>query len=197
MGSRVLDLAPLAGCSDAPAMGSSYTQLYVHLVWTTRSRASWIDRAIAPRLHGLLSTRCSLAKCVAVAVGSVADHVHVLVKLHPSVAVADLARDLKATSSAFMRQHGGRASFEWQEGYGAFALRSTDVEVVRDYVLRQEQHHAKHDAVAAWEPGPWPQTSSSGHTRSAREPLPRHARADVPCEVVSEASAEIPRFTSE
>ncbi|MFO0645184.1 MAG: IS200/IS605 family transposase [Polyangiales bacterium] len=132
-------------------MGSSYARLFVHLVWATKLREPWIEPSIAPRLHGMLATRCQLLNCVAIAIGGVEEHVHVLVGLHPSVAVADLVRDLKATTSTFMRHTCGQPKFEWQEGYGAFSLRDTDLDVVRSYIRNQPTHHATGDVVDEWE----------------------------------------------
>ena len=132
-------------------MGSSYARLFVHLVWATKLREPWIVSSVAPRLHALIATRCDSMNCVAIAVGGVEDHVHVLVGLHPSVAVADLTRDLKATSSTFMRRTYGQPKFEWQEGYGAFSLRDTELEVTRRNIRDQSAHHAAGDVIDEWE----------------------------------------------
>ncbi len=120
-------------------------------VWATKLREPWIDPSVAARLHGMIASRCQHVNCVAIAVGGVEDHVHVLVGLHPTVAVADVARDLKATSSTFMRRECNRPEFEWQEGYGAFTLRDTELDVVRLYIRKQPEHHAAGDVVDEWE----------------------------------------------
>ena len=132
-------------------MSSTYTRLYVHLVWATKERAGSITPELAPRLHGLLSSRCHALKCVPVAIGGVANHVHALLGLHPSVAIATLTRELKAGSSAFMHDECGVPTFKWQEGYGAFTLRETELETVRSYVRNQPHHHAETTLVEDWE----------------------------------------------
>jgi REP element-mobilizing transposase RayT len=133
------------------AMSSTYARLYVHLVWATKLRTRGITPALAPRLHGLLSSRCRALQCVALAVGGVEEHVHVLVGLHPSVAVADLVRELKTNSSAFMHDECGVDPFAWQEGYGAFTLRDTELDTVREYIRNQPAHHDAASLVTEWE----------------------------------------------
>jgi REP element-mobilizing transposase RayT len=97
---------------------ASYTKLLVHLVWSTKLREPMIDDALKVRLHSYLSVRCQEFGCLALAVGGVADHVHLLVRLHPDVAVARLARELKAPSTRFVHRVFKREGFAWQERVG-------------------------------------------------------------------------------
>ena len=143
-------------------MSSSYTRLYVHTVWSTKLRARWITPAVAPRLNGFLSARCRAIDCVALAVGGVADHVHALVGFHSTVAVATLARELKATSSLFLKHALGRPEFAWQRGFGAFTVRDIDVPIVTRYIIDQPAHHARGTVDPAWEDAPLVDDSLDG-----------------------------------
>src|SRR5687767_10288358 len=104
-------------------MSASYTRLYVHCVWATAHRRPVLDEHRARRVHGLLGRICRDHDCAPVAVSGVADHVHLLVGLHPSVAVADLVRLLKVGTSQFVAGTLRVPDFAWQNGYGAFSLR--------------------------------------------------------------------------
>jgi len=79
---------------------------------------------------------------VALIVNGVADHVHLLVKLRPDRAVADVLRALKAGTSFWVHKtfpnHG---HFAWQSGYGAFTVSQSQAETVRSYIQHQEEHH--------------------------------------------------------
>ncbi|MFO0607935.1 MAG: transposase [Polyangiales bacterium] len=88
----------------------SYTKLLVHLVWATHLRDPLIDAAIRARLHGYIGARCKEFGCLALAVGGVDDHVHLLVRLHPDVAVARLARELIPFSRHTITFPKGRAA---------------------------------------------------------------------------------------
>lgn len=76
---------------------------------------------------------------IPLAIGGVADHVHAVVGLKATVALADLVREVKkATSVWAMERFGG---FSWQTGYAAFTVSPGDVDRVVAYVRRQEEHH--------------------------------------------------------
>ena len=75
-------------------------------------------------------------------IGGVADHVHILARLSPSLAVADVVRDVKANSSRWMSEQTEiTLPFEWQKGYGAFTVSYSIIPSVGKYIQNQEEHH--------------------------------------------------------
>jgi putative transposase len=125
-------------------MRAPFTQLYVHLVWSTWDRAPVITAEIKTRLYAAMLGTCKELKCSPIAIGGIDDHVHLLIQLHPSVAVADLVKNVKGSSSHLINhaiKPGG--NFRWQGSYGAFSIRKHEVEQVTHYILNQEQHHAQ------------------------------------------------------
>ncbi len=70
------------------------------------------------------------------------DHVHMLARLSPALAVADVIRDLKANSSKWMdEQPETTQTFEWQKGYGAFTVSYSQIPSVEQYIQNQAEHH--------------------------------------------------------
>ncbi|MBK1831560.1 IS200/IS605 family transposase [Verrucomicrobiaceae bacterium R5-34] len=124
-------------------MASTHTALYYHLVFSTKKREAWFDAAFRIKLHGYLGGAVSGLDGVPVAVGGVADHVHLLVGLKTTHSLSDFMRELKACSSKWVTGELKRKAFAWQEGYGAFTVSSPDLEKVRLYMLHQEEHHRK------------------------------------------------------
>lgn len=80
-------------------MRASFTELYIHLVWATWDRQPLITPEIEPRLYAAIAANCRDLKCQPLAIGGVADHVHLLVRLHPAVAVSILVKQVKGSSS--------------------------------------------------------------------------------------------------
>lgn len=79
-------------------------------------------------------------------INAVEDHVHLLFALPPNLALADLVRDLKVATNLWLKQTGGVPDFEgWQEGYEAFTVSYGDIEVIKDYIAGQEEHHREFD----------------------------------------------------
>ncbi len=78
---------------------------------------------------------------VALEVGGVEDHVHLLAGLKATHCVSDVLRDLKKASSAWIHDIVGERRFHWQEGYGAFTVSRADRTMVGAYIRSQEEHH--------------------------------------------------------
>ena len=55
--------------------------------------------------------------------------------------LADVMRELKKASSAWVHEKIGQRSFAWQEGYAAFTVSATVRDAVRKYISNQEEHH--------------------------------------------------------
>ncbi len=48
-------------------------------------------------------------------------HIHIFSDLHPSILLADYIKDIKVSSSVWMKERGLFPNFKgWQDGYGTF-----------------------------------------------------------------------------
>ncbi len=74
----------------------------------------------------------------------VADHLHCLVGLPPTLAPAKVVNLLKGESSNWINKNNFlNEKFAWQEGYSVFSVSATGVPKVREYIRNQEKHHKK------------------------------------------------------
>jgi putative transposase len=90
----------------------AYWRLYYHFVWTTKERAPWISASIEAPLYRFLYDQAKTFYCPFFYIGGIADHVHILTAVRPSVSPADFMKQLKGSSSRFVTQEFGGA-FEW------------------------------------------------------------------------------------
>ena len=134
-------------------MRAPFTQLYLHLVWATWDRLPLITSEVEVRLYAAIAAKCRELKCYPLAIGGVADHVHLLARLHATVAVATLAKEVKgSTSHLVTHEITPTQPFKWQGAYGAFTLRKEDVPLVKAYIEMQRHHHAGGTSLLAeWE----------------------------------------------
>ncbi len=141
-------------------MRAPYTQLYVHIVWATWDRLPLITKAVESRLYAAIATKCRQLKCEPLAIGGIEDHVHLLTRLHTTIAIATLAKEVKGSSSHLVTHEIAPGKFfKWQGAYGAFTLRKSEVPQVKAYILNQKQHHVENDLYDEWEQGMyWPKS---------------------------------------
>ena len=125
-------------------MSQSLVQIYVHLVFSTKSRKPFLrDKELRGRLHAYLVGACKGQDCPSLQVGGVEDHVHLLVRLGKTIDVATLIRELKKESSKWIKVELDVRDFQWQSGYGAFSISPSHVDAVIEYIRNQEEHHRK------------------------------------------------------
>ena len=98
-----------------------------------------------------MASLCVSHDCLLLASGGVSDHVHLLVALHQSLAVSELVKSLKVSTSQYVRHTLAVPDFAWQQGYGVFSLRETECEIVRRYTIDQPRHHAEGTTISDWE----------------------------------------------
>ena len=85
-----------------------------------------------------------LGRTLWIAVGGVADHVHIVVSMRPNISISDLVRDIKASSSKWINEKQFvEGKFQWQSGFGAFSYAQSQLNNVIAYVNNQESHHQK------------------------------------------------------
>lgn len=124
-------------------MPSTHLSLHVPIVFSTKDRRAFIADEWRDRLHAFLGGGVRTAGAVPDAVGGTSDHVHLLVGLRATHRLSDLVGDIKQTSSEWVHEAIGLATFSWQEGYGAFSVSPSQRQTVRQYIANQLEHHRK------------------------------------------------------
>ena len=128
-------------------MPQSLSQLYVHLIFSTKNREPWLTKAWRERVFAYLAEVSNNFGFQALEVGGVADHVHILSTQSRTSTIADWVGTLKTSSSKWFKEEtdlGNRAGFAWQSGYGVFSVSPGHVEAVTGYIGGQEEHHRTH-----------------------------------------------------
>jgi len=120
----------------------SYANLLVHIVFGTKNREPLLTDAIRPDVLHFLAGGVREMKATPLEINGRPDHVHILAKIRPDGALSDLLRDIKARSSGWIhRTWPDLQAFAWQSGYGAFSVDPLNVEMIRNYIRNQEEHH--------------------------------------------------------
>ena len=124
-------------------MSHTAGNVILHLIFSTKDRQPLITNKIRADLFAYLGGIIRELKGTALIVNGTSDHVHMLVRIRPVHAVAQIARLVKANSSKWVHEK-WNTRFAWQTGYGAFSVSESNVSVVLRYIAQQEEHHKKH-----------------------------------------------------
>ncbi|MRT94797.1 IS200/IS605 family transposase [Ancylomarina sp. 16SWW S1-10-2] len=125
-------------------MPQSLVKNYIHIVFSTKGRYPFIDEQIKSELFSYLAGICKNKESYPIVVGGHVDHIHILCLLSRKIALMNLVEELKSHSSKWIKTKGKQYDkFYWQNGYGGFSVKSSDVDVVTNYIQKQEDHHKK------------------------------------------------------
>jgi REP element-mobilizing transposase RayT len=135
-------------CSTSPGgaahVAHSFSKLLYHVIFSTKNREPWLEAALKPGLFAYMAGIISELRGKALIINGPADHVHLLLSLPASLAVADAIRVLKTNSSKWVHETWpDRCAFGWQTGYGVFSVSRSNREQVWRYIADQEKHHRK------------------------------------------------------
>ncbi|GJQ30356.1 MAG: transposase [Phycisphaerae bacterium] len=127
-------------------MPGTYSQILLHIVFSTKHREPWITPDIAERLYPYMGGIVRVEKGVLYDIGGVEDHIHMYMRWRPDESVSDLMRTVKARSSKWVHDTFPKlGAFAWQEGYSVFSVSKSQEEAVKKYIAGQAEHHKKED----------------------------------------------------
>jgi putative transposase len=124
-------------------MSHCFHQLYYHFVWATHNREETTSRSWRAQLLRIINEEVRTRGGKPIRHNAVPDHVHLLVRLPPTVLVSEFIGQVKgATAFRANRELQSGIKLKWQEGYGVLTIRKAEVPRVSRYIDLQEQHHA-------------------------------------------------------
>jgi putative transposase len=125
-------------------MAGTFSRLLYHVVFSTKSRLRFIDPNLCAELYPYIEGIVRNQGGWLLSLGGMPDHVHILLRLKPDRAVADLVRHVKGSSSKWVHEQNGLCpDFAWQSGYAVFSVSESREGVVRSYIEKQEEHHKR------------------------------------------------------
>ena len=120
---------------------SSYRQHLYHLVFRTKNNLDTIKQDHVNELYAYITGIIKHKNSHLYRINGIENHLHILSDIHPSIATADFVRDIKASSSFWMKNTKFFPSFTgWEEGYGSFTCSYRDVNILIEYIKNQKEH---------------------------------------------------------
>jgi putative transposase len=123
-------------------MANTFSCLHYHVIFSTKDREPRIGDDRRQRLYDDIGGIARAAKAKLAAIGGTRDHVHLLIGMRTEPSVAAMVNKIKANSSRWMNETiAVNPRFEWQRGYGVFAVSKSNIPEVKEYIENQSEHH--------------------------------------------------------
>lgn len=122
----------------------SYTRFLYHIVFRTKRSVPSIYERSERELYAYILGYVRNKKAKLYRIGGMPDHIHMLVDIPPTLAVAEFMRGLKESTSKWLKQNSAFPAFDgWGDSYAAFTYSYNDKDVIIEYIKGQKKHHRK------------------------------------------------------
>ena len=120
----------------------SYVSSLYHIVFSTYCRKASINNDNRHNLYAVIANEIKKTKSKVLIINGMPDHIHILLNLHPTIALSTLIRTIKSSSSVWAKSSGLFPMFDgWEKEYGAFSISNSHKDAVYQYILNQQIHH--------------------------------------------------------
>lgn len=120
---------------------SNVTSIH-HIVINTKHRKMTIPEASKRELYRYIYGIITNHGCKLLRLNGIGNHLHILLDMHPTVALADLVKYIKRSSNLWMSRQSMFPDFEgWGKEYFAVSVSRADAPTVIEYIKNQEIHH--------------------------------------------------------
>jgi len=127
-------------------MPQSFSNNYVHIVFSTKYRERFLHEGIRDRMFAYMGGICNEFECCPIIIGGYFDHVHILCNLSRKIALMKLVEEVKSHSSRWIKLNDENCvNFYWQHGYAGFSVDKSRIEQLKRYIGTQKQHHQQKD----------------------------------------------------
>ena len=129
----------------------SYTIQLLHIIINTKDRKKTIPIKAKDNLYRYIRAIINDKNCELHRINGVENHIHILVGLHPSIALMELVRDIKRGTSLWLKQSADYPHFDgWSKEYAAFSVSWSNKDKVTEYIQNQEEHHKRLTFAEEW-----------------------------------------------
>ncbi|MBS4071113.1 MAG: IS200/IS605 family transposase [Algoriphagus sp.] len=122
-----------------------FVKIYIHLVWSTKNRVPYLNsKELRVKVWNHIRENAQKKEIFVDFINGYSDHCHCLISLGVDQTIEKTVQLLKGESSFWINKNGLTSEkFEWQDEYFAVSVSESQIDRVRDYIKKQEEHHLK------------------------------------------------------
>jgi len=124
-------------------MQHSHVRNWLHIIWATKKRERIIKPTQAKEISQFLMEKSKSENVPLLNLNIQSEHVHGLINLPADICLSDFMKRIKGASSYWINKKSLlKTKFSWQRGYGAYSVSASQLDIVRQYIINQDKHHA-------------------------------------------------------
>ncbi len=122
----------------------SYVKIWIHAVWAVKNRKPILSSDIRKEMFEHIHKNALEKGIFIEVVGGHHNHVHCLFRLKNNQTIENVMQLIKGESSFWFNKSGlSQLKLNWQKEYFAVSVGESQVLIIKNYILTQEEHHKK------------------------------------------------------
>ena len=122
-----------------------FIKVYIHFVWSTKNREPFLStKEIRQTVWEHMRENAFKKGIHLDFINGYSDHCHCLISMGAEQTMSKVMQLIKGESSFWINKQGlTKDKFEWQDEYFAIAVSESRINIVREYIKNQEEHHSR------------------------------------------------------
>ena len=121
-----------------------WIKVWLHFVWSTKNRIPYLQDFIRPKVFDHIRHNALKKNIHIDFINGYIEHVHCLISLGSDQTLEKLMQLIKGESSFWINKNQlTKTKFGWQDEYFVASVSESNLEKVRRYIAKQEEHHSK------------------------------------------------------
>ena len=122
----------------------AFVKIWIHAVWGTKNREPVLEKGILKSVCDHIKENGKLKGIFIECVNGYSDHLHCLMLLNAGMSISKQMQLIKGESSFWINKNRiVKGHFEWADEYFASSVSEDKLDIVKAYILNQQEHHKK------------------------------------------------------
>jgi REP element-mobilizing transposase RayT len=122
----------------------AFVKIWIHAVWGTKNREPFLEKGILESVCNHIKENGKLKGIFIECINGYSDHLHCLMLLNADSSISKQMQLIKGESSFWINKNKIiKGHFEWADEYFASSVSEDKLDVVKAYIINQQEHHKK------------------------------------------------------
>jgi len=121
-----------------------WIRVWLHFVWSTKNRIPYLQNSIRPTVLDHIGQNALKKEIHIDFINGYLEHIHRLISLGNNQTLEKIMQLIKGESSFWINKNNlTKTRFEWQDEYFVASVSESNLQKLRRYIAKQEEHHSK------------------------------------------------------